>query len=105
MRQYTLQEKYPVYHMSLPFSETSKTSADEILEYYKKKIEEDDRVVYIATFDHHAHTQGIGGEINPEIKAAMVRVVLVQSTQRITGADKSLATSALLVEPSGSMPS
>jgi hypothetical protein len=70
MRQYTLQEKYPVYHMSLPFSETSKASVDEILEYYKQKIEEDDRVIYIATFDHYAHTQGIGGEINPEIKAA-----------------------------------
>jgi len=70
MRQYTLQEKYPVYHMSLPFAETSKTSVDEIIDYYKQKIDEDEKVVYIATFDHYAHTQGIGGEINPEIKDA-----------------------------------
>lgn len=70
MRQYTLQEKYPVYHMELPFAETTKTSVDEIVSYYKEKIEADGRTIFIADFDHYAHTQRIGGEIAPAIKAA-----------------------------------
>lgn len=70
MRQYTLQEKYPVYHMELPFNETSKRSVDEIVDYYKQMIEEDPKVTFIAVFDHYAHTSAIGGEIAPAIKAA-----------------------------------
>ena len=41
----------------------------------------------------------------PEITAAMVRVVLVQSRHITTGAPSSLASSAVLVVPSRSMPS
>jgi len=70
MRQYTLQEKYPVYHMELAFSETTKTSLDDIVEYYKSKIEYDEKATFIAVFDHYAHTRAIGGEIDPGIKAA-----------------------------------
>ncbi len=70
MHQYTLQEKYPVYHMELPFSETSKRSVDDLVAYYRQKIDEDANVTFIAVFDHHAHTTAIGGEINPSIKAA-----------------------------------
>jgi len=70
MRQYTLQEKYPVYHMLLPFSETSKRSVDEVIEYFKQKVDEEPKASFIAVFDHYAHTRNIGGEINPDIKAA-----------------------------------
>ncbi|MBB4265131.1 DUF6858 family protein [Roseospira visakhapatnamensis] len=70
MRQYTLQEKYPVYHMELAFTETSKTSVDEIIDYYRKEIEKDDKATFIATFDHYEHTKNIGGEIDPAIMAA-----------------------------------
>ena len=70
MRQYTLQEKYPVYHMELAFTETTKKSVDDIVEYYKQKIEKNDKVTFISIFDHYAHTRNIGGEIGPDIKAA-----------------------------------
>ncbi|MQX35278.1 DUF6858 family protein [Roseospira navarrensis] len=70
MRQYVLQEKYPVYHMELPFAETSMTSVDDIVAYYKSRIDETPSVTFIAEFDHYAHTTGIGGEIAPSIKAA-----------------------------------
>ncbi len=70
MRQYTLQEKYPVYHMELAFTETTKTSVDDIVDHYKQKIEDNDKVTFIAVFDHYAHTKSIGGEIDPTLKAA-----------------------------------
>jgi len=70
MRQYVLQEKYPVYHMELPFAETSMTSVDDIVAFYKQKIDESPSAAFISVFDHYAHTSSIGGEIASEIKAA-----------------------------------
>ncbi|MBB4287397.1 DUF6858 family protein [Roseospira goensis] len=70
MRQYTLQEKYPVYHMELPFAETSMRSVDDIVAYYRTRIDEDVKAAFISVFDHYAHTKTIGGEIAPAIRAA-----------------------------------
>lgn len=70
MRQYVLQEKYPVYHMELPFAETSMRSVDDIVAHYRREIEANPSVTFISVFDHYAHTTNIGGEIAPEIKAA-----------------------------------
>jgi uncharacterized protein YifN (PemK superfamily) len=63
-------EKYPVFDLTLPKSETSCATIDDVIARLREKIEAHPKVAYIATFDHHAHTTAIQGTIAPEIKAA-----------------------------------
>jgi hypothetical protein len=71
MKQIHFQEKYPITVMELAKSETPYASAAAIAEYFKACIASTPRVSYIGSFDHFAHTQSIGGEIAPAIKAAL----------------------------------
>lgn len=71
MKQIHFQEKYPITVMELAKTETAHTSAADIAEYFKSCIAVTPRVSYIGSFDHLAHTQAIGGEIAPEIQAAV----------------------------------
>ena len=70
MKQMMLQEKYPVFMLELPKSETTCQSVDDIAARLKATIAADTRVAWIAEFDHFAHTTKLGGAIAPEIKAA-----------------------------------
>jgi hypothetical protein len=63
-------EKYPIYSITYDKSEISQSSVDELIEYFKGKIEEHPKAGFISTFDHYAHTTKINGDINPDIKAA-----------------------------------
>jgi hypothetical protein len=68
MKQSLLQEKYPVYTLELDKSETRCANVDGILAELKALIDAHPVSVYIATFDHYRHTQGLAeGEIAPEI--------------------------------------
>ena len=71
MKQLHFQEKYPITVVDIAKTETTYDSVTAIAEYFQKCIAETPRVSYIGTFDHYAHTQAIGGDISPEIKAAM----------------------------------
>ena len=71
MKQTLLQEKYPVFVAEIGKDETSCQSVDAIVDYLKARIAEKDKVIFIGVFDHYAHTRGIGGEINPDIRAAV----------------------------------
>lgn len=71
MKQALLQEKYPVFVAEIAKSETTCQTVDDVVERLKARIAENPKVHYIGLFDHYAHTQAIGGEINPEIKAAV----------------------------------
>jgi len=71
MKQLHFQEKYPITVLDIAKSETSHTSVEEIAGYFKACIASTPRVSYIASFDHLAHTRAIGGDIAPEIVAAM----------------------------------
>jgi hypothetical protein len=71
MKQLHFQEKYPITVLDIAKTETSHTSAAAIAEYFKTCIGNTPRVSYIATFDHLAHTQAIGGDIAPGISAAI----------------------------------
>lgn len=51
-------------------SETGFQHVDQIAEYFKSCIAGSPQVSYIGTFDHYAHTRVIGGEIDPDIRAA-----------------------------------
>jgi len=69
MKQKVIMEKYPVNELTIGKSETTFTTVDEILVFLKEKIDTHPVAVYIATFDHYAHTKSLGenGEINPAI--------------------------------------
>lgn len=71
MKQIHFQEKYPITVMELSKTETSHTSVAAIADYFRACIAGTPRVSYIGSFDHFAHTRAIGGEIAPEIQAAV----------------------------------
>jgi hypothetical protein len=71
MKQLHFQEKYPITVMDVAKSETRFQSAAEIADYFRSHIDTVSDTVYIGTFDHFEHTKSIGGEIAPDIKAAM----------------------------------
>lgn len=70
MKQSLLMEKYPVFDMTLPKSETSCADTAAVIAALKAKIDAHPKVAYIATFDHYAHTTAIEGTIAPEISDA-----------------------------------
>jgi uncharacterized protein YifN (PemK superfamily) len=63
-----LQEKYPVFVLDVNKNETHYKTAQEIIEFFKEKINSHPVCAYIGEFDHYTHTKSIQGEINPEIK-------------------------------------
>ncbi len=69
MKQSSFKDKYPVWSLTLEKHEVKQQSVEELLSYFKDKIEAHPIATYIATFDHYSHTQKIGGNIAPEIKA------------------------------------
>ena len=68
MKQMILQEKYPVFVLDIFKNETKYKNADEIIKFFKKRIDSHPVCTYIGEFDHFAHTKSINGDINPEIK-------------------------------------
>lgn len=71
MKQLHFQEKYPITVAEVVKTETTFASAAEIAAYFKDCIAHTDRVTYIADFDHLTHTRTIGGEVAPDIQAAI----------------------------------
>ncbi len=70
MKKTVFMDKYPVYTLEIQKDETSLKNVDEILAYFKEKVDSHNIAVFITIFDHYAHTTSLGGEINPEIKDA-----------------------------------
>ena len=69
MKQMLLQEKYPVFILDVDKTETHYTTAKEIIEFFKTKIESHPVCKYIGEFNHFEHTSSLeSGEIAPEIK-------------------------------------
>ncbi|MEA3370547.1 MAG: hypothetical protein U9Q40_04340, partial [Campylobacterota bacterium] len=58
------------YTLEISKNETGLKNVDEILDYYKDKVDAHPIAAFISIFDHFSHTQALGGEINPEIKDA-----------------------------------
>jgi len=71
MKQSLLQEKYPVYSLEVNKSETAYCTIDEMMDYFRKCIDEHKVARHIADFDHHAHTSALeNGEIQEGMIAA-----------------------------------
>jgi len=72
MKQTVLMEKYPIYTIQINKQESLYADVDQIIGYFKEKIEADPVAAYIGEFDHYGHTETLGGEINPDINAAKI---------------------------------
>ncbi|CAA7626293.1 DUF6858 family protein [Magnetospirillum sp. UT-4] len=70
MKQSVFMEKYPVFSLELAKDETSMASVDDIVAYFRARIEGHGKATFIAVFDHFGHTKRLGGEIDPAIKDA-----------------------------------
>jgi len=70
MKKTIFMDKYPVHSFEVLKSEINQTTATELAEYFRDKIETHPIAKNIAIFDHYAHTKSIEGEINPDIKDA-----------------------------------
>ncbi len=70
MKKTIFMDKYPVFSLEIQKDETGLKSLDEIVEYYKNKIDKHPIAAFISIFDHYSHTKALDGEINPEIKNA-----------------------------------
>jgi hypothetical protein len=69
LKQTIFKEKYPLFSYEIAKSETDKKSVDEIIAYFKEKIDGHPVATYIATFDHYTHTKSLAEHsINPDIK-------------------------------------
>lgn len=56
-------EKYPVYSLEIPKNSTSFKSTNEIVEFFKNKIQVHPVATFIAVFDHFSHTKNLGGNM------------------------------------------
>ena len=67
MKKTIFMDKYPVFSLELNKNEVKQSSVDEIIAYFKEKIDTHKIAKFIAIFDHYEHTKNIDGEIAPEI--------------------------------------
>lgn len=70
MKQKIFKDKYHIFEIVYEKNELTYKNVDEIIESIKEKIDANEIIAYIATFNQFAHTQNIKGEINPNIKDA-----------------------------------
>ena len=71
MKQKVFKEKYPIFELIVPKSETDCQSVDEVIAHFKVNIDAHPVATYIATFDHYAHTMSLSDhEIAEGIKGA-----------------------------------
>jgi len=69
MKQTIFKDKYPVWTLELNKDEIKQINTDEIVEYFKAKIDAHPIAKFIAIFNHMEHTKSLAdSEINPEIK-------------------------------------
>lgn len=71
MKQLHFQEKYPITVAEIAKCETTYQTAQDIASHFQCCIASTDRVSYIGQFDHLAHTRAIGGDVAPDILAAI----------------------------------
>ncbi|MBK1721845.1 DUF6858 family protein [Thiocystis violacea] len=71
MKQTVSVNEYPVFCLEIDRSETSLDSVEAICGYFRACIEAHRSAVFIAEFDHFAHTQSLPeGHIGEDIRAA-----------------------------------
>lgn len=75
MKQSLSQSPYSIFSLEIEPGETPYKSVDEIMAYFRRRIEEHRTARFIAEFDHYAHTQGLPeGQIGEDILAAKMLI-------------------------------
>ncbi len=59
MKKSIFKDKYPVYTLELDKSEVKLQNIDDIVDYFKAKVEAHPIAKFIAIFDHYAHTSSL----------------------------------------------
>jgi hypothetical protein len=70
MNKSIVMETYPVCSVKISKEGSKFQTIDEILEFFKNKIQEHPSSEFISIFDHYNHTKNIGGEISSDIQDA-----------------------------------
>ena len=63
MKKTMFMDKYPVFSLELTKDEASVKNTQEVVSYFKEKIENHSIAKFIAVFDHYTHTKNLEGEI------------------------------------------
>lgn len=63
MKKTVFMDRYPIYSLELAKGEMKVSSMDEVIEYFKEKIQKHPVARFITVFDHYSHTKGLNGEI------------------------------------------
>ena len=63
MKKTIFMDKYPVYSLELLKNEMNLKNTQEVVAYFKEKIEIHPIATFITIFDHYSHTKKLGGEI------------------------------------------
>lgn len=68
MKQTMLMEKYPIYTLEIGKDEITQQTMQDIMTYFRAKIDAHPIAKFIALFDHYSHTKALAdGEMNPDI--------------------------------------
>jgi hypothetical protein len=71
MTKTNLLDRYPVYFLEIKKEQTSYNNVDEIIAFFKEKVEAHPIAGFISIFDHYAHTSSIKDHsIDEDIKDA-----------------------------------
>lgn len=71
MKKTLLQEQFPIYTLEISRDETPFASVDDICAYFKTCIQAHPSAIFIAEFDHLAHTRSLpDGRVDKGIRAA-----------------------------------
>lgn len=63
MKKTILMDKYPIFSLELLKEEVEVKNAQEVVTYFKEKIETHPIATFITVFDHYAHTRNLDGKI------------------------------------------
>lgn len=63
MKKTIFMDKYPVFSLELSKDEVNVKNTQEVVAYFKEKIESHPIAKFIAVFDHYTHTKDLNGEI------------------------------------------
>lgn len=63
MKKTVFMDKYPIYSLSILKNEICFSSMEEIISYFKAKIEAHPIARFIAVFDHYEHTKALNGDM------------------------------------------
>lgn len=63
MKKIVFMDKYPIYSLGILKSEIRLSKMEEIVAFFKAKIEAHPIARFIAVFDHYAHTKSLNGDM------------------------------------------